>query len=273
MVKTPLISVVMPNYNAGPHLRESIKSILDQTYKNLEFIIIDDASTDESWSIIQEFAQKDPRVIAIKNDENLKICKSLNKGIAKAKGKYIARFDSDDICLLSRIEEQLEFLERPENKDIGMCGFNLMLMNEQGKVYDEKKFPETDKDCREALFLRNPFAHNTVLIRKEVLEQDPYNPDAVYAEDLDLWFRIGTKAKFHNIQKAMVKYRVGENNSVIVRKNKMIWNTLKVRTRAVLKLGYSIKLKEVFYNLALVFVLLLPGKLVFFIFNKFVGKK
>jgi glycosyltransferase involved in cell wall biosynthesis len=88
----------MPNYNCEKYLAEAIESILSQSFTDFEFIIIDDGSTDRSWEIIQEFAKKDSRIVAIRNTENLKICKTLNKGIEIVKGEYIARMDSDDIA-------------------------------------------------------------------------------------------------------------------------------------------------------------------------------
>ena len=95
----PKVSVLMPNYNAWKYISEAIQSILNQDFTDFEFIIIDDCSTDNSWEIIQEFAKKDERIVALRNDENLKICKTLNKGIEIAKWEYIARMDSDDIAM------------------------------------------------------------------------------------------------------------------------------------------------------------------------------
>jgi len=113
------VSIVMSVYNAQKYLDEAIESILNQTYSNFEFIIINDGSTDKSLEIIENYAKKDSRIIVI-NRENKGLIYSLNEGIRKANGKYIARMDADDISLPQRLEKQVEFMEK--NKNIGICG-------------------------------------------------------------------------------------------------------------------------------------------------------
>ena len=117
-MQSPTISIVMPVYNCENYLHEAIKSILEQTYTDFEFIIINDGSEDNSEDIILSYA--DPRIIYIKNDKNMKIVKTLNKGISLSRGKYIARMDADDICYRDRLEKQLSFMEK--HKDIDLCG-------------------------------------------------------------------------------------------------------------------------------------------------------
>ena len=118
--KSPLISVLMPVYNSEKYVAEAIESILCQTYKDFEFIIINDASTDSSLKIIAKYAKQDKRIKLINNKKNVKISASLNKGLSIAKGKYIARMDSDDISLPSRFELQTKFLA--DNPAVGIVG-------------------------------------------------------------------------------------------------------------------------------------------------------
>ena len=118
-MENELISVVMPNYNTSlPFLEEAVNSILAQTYSNFEFIIVDDCSTDESYGFLQSLT--DPRIRLIRNDENMGVTASLNKGFRLAKGTYIARMDSDDISFPTRFERQLAFMT--ENPDVIVCG-------------------------------------------------------------------------------------------------------------------------------------------------------
>ena len=117
---TPMISVVMPVYNAEKYVAEAVESILQQTYTDFEFIIIDDCSTDNSYGILQTYAAKDIRIRLFKNDVNNKLPNTLNFGIAQSNGKYIARMDADDISLPERFAKQVEFME--SHPEIGVCG-------------------------------------------------------------------------------------------------------------------------------------------------------
>ena len=134
----PLVSVIMSVYNGEKYLVQAIDSILNQTYQNFEFIIIDDCSTDNSSHILQEYAQKDSRIKIIKKEKNIGIkgfIKNLNLGISIAKGKYIARMDADDISLPERFQKQVDFLEN--NPEITLVGAQLNLINEQNKITGE----------------------------------------------------------------------------------------------------------------------------------------
>lgn len=130
----PLIYVVMSCYNREKYVVEAIESILNQTYTNFEFIIIDDCSTDNTFEIVKEYAKKDNRILALKNDKNYCYVHSLNKGIEIAKGKYIARMDDDDISLPERFEKQVEFLEK--NEDIIALGTFIEIFSDDMKKYN-----------------------------------------------------------------------------------------------------------------------------------------
>ena len=270
MIKKPLISVVMPSYNSAPFLSEAIESVLSQTFKNFEFIIIDDCSTDNSWKIIQKYAEKDKRIITLKNNKNLKICKTLNKGIKIARGKYIARFDSDDICLPKRFEKQVKFMEK--NNKVGVVGTNFYLINKNGKYIGQKNFPKTNQECKKAFLFYNPFGHNTVLIRKKCFDEfGGYDNKFVYAEDLELWMRFGQKYNFYNIQKNLLKYRLFNENSILKNQKTMIKNALKARKKAIINYNYPIGPKGYIAYFTTWCMLFLPPRLVFILF-KFLRK-
>jgi hypothetical protein len=174
--------------------------------------------------------------------------------------------DSDDIAKSIWIETVYSKIS--SNINIWVCGANIDVINESGKKVGEKKFPETDTDCKNAIWFRNPFAHNTVLIRKSALEELwYYNHDFVYAEDLELWIRIGAKYKLYNIQKSLVHYRVFFGNSIIKKQKLMIQNTLKARKQAI-QLWYNIPIKWEIYYIGTYFVQFLPSRFVLWLFNK-----
>jgi len=262
----PKISVVMPNYNCEKYLPEAIESILNQTFTDFEFIIVDDGSTDKSWEIIQEYAKKDDRIIAIKNEKNLKICKTLNKWLELVRWKYIARMDSDDIA-------EKEWLDKVYNKiisnsELWLVGSNFIIIDKFWKKMWEKQFPETDKECKNAIWFRNPFAHNTIIFRKKCFEDFWwYDEKYLYAEDLELWIRFWQKYKFYNIQENLVRYRVFWWNSILKKQKLMIQNTLKARKKAV-KLWYKMSLKWKIFYFWTWFMQFLPPRFVLWLFNK-----
>src|SRR4051812_30773328 len=137
-MKNPKISVVMPVLNGEKYLREATESILNQTFKDFEFIIINDGSTDRTEEIIQSFA--DPRIVYIKNEKNVGLSRVFNQGIRAAQGTYIARMDADDISLLHRFEKELEYLEN--NPKIDIVGSAMMIIDAEGKKVRKALRPE-----------------------------------------------------------------------------------------------------------------------------------
>ena len=269
-MNNPKISVVMPNYNCEAFLPEAIESILNQTFENFEFIIIDDGSTDNSWEIIKKYSQEDSRIIALRNEKNLRICETLNRGIKISKGKYIARMDSDDIALHDWLSTQFQFMEDSNNLKIGVCGANFFIINAKGEIVGKKTFPETNQQCREAFWFRNPFGHNTVLIRKECFNEFGfYDENFIYAEDLELWMRFGQKYELHNSQAYLLKYRIFGGNSMLTRQKQMVKSTLKARKKAGCDYGYKISIKGRIFFFLTWLVQFLPPTFVFYVFNFF----
>ncbi len=199
------VSVVMPVYNSEKYLAETIESILDQTLRNFEFIIVDDYSTDSSWDIVQEYAKKDQRIIAVKNTSQKGCYSARNYGLDLIKGKYYAVMDSDDIAKPDRFQKQFDFME--QNTDIDVCGTWYELFGERKGLV--KAFSDND-EIKSALFFYDCIAHPTVIIRKETLDKYniKYNDNFPYAQDYELWCRESAKLNFANIPKVLLKYRV-----------------------------------------------------------------
>lgn len=183
IMDTPLVTVLMSVYNAEPFLEEAMNSILEQTYENLEFLIINDASEDRSLKIIQSYS--DPRIVVVNNKENIKLTRSLNKGIKLVKGKYIARMDADDVSLPTRIEKQVTYMER--HAEVGLCGTFLRTFG-LNMDYDIA-FKTTHDEIKFKLFFDTHFPHPAAMLRKSVLEihQLKYDTDHKVAQDYELW--------------------------------------------------------------------------------------
>lgn len=202
MKQESLISVVMPVYNGGKYLREAIESILNQTYRDFEFLIINDGSTDESDEIIRSYT--DPRIVYLQNDQNRGLVYTLNFGISVAKGEYIARMDADDVSKPVRFERQINLFEN--NPGIGLCGSWAKII---GTIKVLKVETENDRiKCK--LLFRSQFTHSSVMFRREqfLSESLIYKQENYPAEDYALWIDSSTKIMMANIPEYLVDYRV-----------------------------------------------------------------
>ncbi len=165
MENIPKVSVLMPVYNGALFLRSAIESILNQSFVDLELLIIDDGSTDSSADIIHSF--DDLRIRYIKNEENLGIVKSLNKGLTLARGIYIARMDADDISLPQRLQRQVDFLDA--NPETGICGSNAITIDSEGNRQRLWFYAEKPENVLISRTFVCPFLHPTIMARKEIL--------------------------------------------------------------------------------------------------------
>ena len=200
-MKDPLLSVVLPCYNAAAFLQEAISSVLHQSFTDFELIIIDDGSTDDSGKIIS--IQNDPRLKILRNEKNAGLIKTLNTGIASAKGKYIARMDADDISRPERFEKQISFLEK--NPGVGVCG-TWMYMIHNRTVY-KHRYLDSDT-IKSALVFNNPIVHPSVMMRKALFSTtQAYNPDFLHGEDYALWISLLGKTDFAVLDEPLIEYR------------------------------------------------------------------
>lgn len=199
----------MPVYNGGEFLRPAIESVIGQTYTDFEFLIIDDGSTDSSFAVCQEY--RDRRIRLVRNEANLGLIATLNKGLELCEGEFIARMDCDDICLPWRLEKQLAFLDA--HPDIGICG--TWFEKFYGNCSQIMRVPVEDAHIRFSLVMDNAFGHNTILMRREVLERHGlrYDPDYRYAEDYEFWVRCSAHTRLANLPEVMVRYRYHPGNT------------------------------------------------------------
>jgi len=204
-INAPQISVVMSVFNGASHLEEAITSILQQTFANFELIIVNDASTDATGDILEKF--DDCRIRVITNPNNLGLTRSLNIGMAAARGKYIARMDADDLSLPHRLERQWQFLE--SHPDYALVGSSYYRIDEQGEIRALIQVLTEDADIRAGLTQQNWFGHGSVMMRREAVEQvGGYDEDFTYAQDYDLWLRMSEHVKIANLEEPLYCWRV-----------------------------------------------------------------
>ena len=201
----PKVSVVMSVYNGDKHLREAVESILHQTFRGFEFIIVDDGSTDRTWEILASY--EDPRIALVRNEENIGLTKSLNRGLEMARGEYVARQDADDISLPERLEKQVEFLEN--NAEVGLLSCCFIEIDDEGRSVSIQRLPAEDTDLQERLLISNCFCHGAAMFRRECLESvGAYRQEFEFAQDYDLWLRISERYKVANLEEALYEWRV-----------------------------------------------------------------
>lgn len=226
----PLVSVVMPVYNGEKYLKESIESILNQTYKNIEFIIIDDCSTDSSFEIIKKYS--DERIKYIKNKENSGQSTSRNSGMNLAKGKYIVIMDADDISYPKRIEKQVFFMEK--NLNISILGTSVELYDDVSKKskYNIKGY--RTEELSVGLLFDAIFTNPTVMLRKkDILKNNIlYDTDLRVNDDYDLWVRAEEKKLgMAVLEDVLLKYRVHPNQESSLKKKEQDEHAQKMRVQ------------------------------------------
>lgn len=207
---SPLISVVMTVYNGEKYLRAAIESILDQTFKDFEFIIVDDGSTDRSLAIIKSY--KDARIRVISH-KNMGVSASCNKAMKIARGVYIARQDADDISLPDRFQKQVDYLRR--HSEVGLLGTNYYQIDGSDKIISATNVFTHPDDLRLAEIFYNQFGQGAVIIKTSVLKTvGGYDSRYKIAHDYDLWVRINRVSKIAILKESLYKWRsVGEGLS------------------------------------------------------------
>lgn len=265
-INTPFVSVIMPVYNSEQYISISVKSILNQSYTNFEFIIIDDASTDETFKKLLEFKKKDKRIILVKNKKNEGVTKSLNKALKIAQGKYTIRMDADDWSYPDRFRLQVEVMEK--NPDVVVSGSYIEVCNSELKTKNLRKYHLDNNTIRKHIFRYSPFAHPATIWKTKVLKENLYNEVIVVSQDYELYFRVGKIGKFMNLDKPLLKLRM-HNNSVSASKSGLQWNTtVLIRFNAILMHGYEMSKFDKLYNFLQEIVIgLFPAKSRLFLFN------
>jgi glycosyltransferase involved in cell wall biosynthesis len=266
MNEKPLVSVIIPAYNAGLFLRQAINSILNQSYRNFELIIVDDASTDNSWEIISSFKrQYSKKIKVVKLPQNLNRGGDVagNIGLNLAKGEFVARMDADDIAMPDRLEKQVSFLLT--NPEIFAVGSNAHVINKDGYLIGEKKMPLDNENIYREFFVFHPLIHPTLMFRRSAIKRkNLYKIEYQANNDYLTFFEMITKGyRFANLPEKLLCYRFHGKNDSLVKVKSKFFNSLKIRLQAVREFGYKPNLMSIFKLLAqVIIVLILPEKVI-----------
>lgn len=221
--RLPIISVVMPVYNGGRFLAGAIESVLNQTFRDFEFIIVNDGSTDGSSAILERYAQRDCRIRLI-NRENMGLTASLNEGIANARGEWIARMDADDVSLPDRFHKQMAWLQQT-GADI--CGGWIKLTGTW--FHRVRRSYGSSEAIRLKLLFGSAFAHPAVMLRTSLAKANPYSEDARYVEDYELWTRLAKLGvKMTNYPGVVLRYRIHPGQVTTIRQKQQRENMVQI---------------------------------------------
>ncbi|KZX16010.1 putative glycosyltransferase EpsE [Methanobrevibacter cuticularis] len=248
----PIISVVMPAYKEpSSYLTQSIESILNQTLTDFELIIIlDNPENKELENLILNYKKKDDRIVFLKNKENMGIAKTLNKGIEKSKGKYIARLDADDIAYPERLKKQLKIME---NEKCYLVGSKADYINNQGEFVENLASEISPfykyEEIKNNIIKFNFFIHPSLMFKKELIEKiGDYDSNFKFTEDYDLVLRTINQYKCVITPEHLIKYRINKNGLTQNNMIPMLIYTIKAKLNAIMKYGYPKKDLLVIFN-------------------------
>ena len=241
----PDISVIMSVYNGEDYLEEAVQSVIDQTFKNWELIIINDCSTDTTEEILDTFSKKDERIKVYKNEVNLKLPASLNRAVSLASGKYIARMDADDICLPERLEKQYAFMEAHSDTALSSCRF---LTVKNGIYMSGGMGGRCDADAIRAMLLAvNPILHPGVIAKAEIFRKYPYDTSLTCTEDLELWTRLAAAGeKLEIFPECLLIYRLHDKQITSTTFARQCTEVLRIEQKYYE--AFSIKMKDELYD-------------------------
>lgn len=211
----PRVSIILSTYNRSGLIERAIRSVVDQSFTDWELIVIDDGSTDATSRVVGEWKEREPRIAYLKNETNLGISKSYNRGFRTARGEYIAMIDDDDPwCGREKLKKQVFFLD--EHPDTVGCGGGMIVIDVEGKELFRYLKPETDSAIRKCTLFSNPMANSTTLFRRSAGEKVGwYSEESRYSGDRDFWMKMGLVGMLYNFPEYFSFYRMsGENTSI-----------------------------------------------------------
>lgn len=222
----PRVSIITPVYNGSQYIADTIKSVLAQTFHDFEYIIIDDASSDNSFEVISSFT--DTRITVLRNETNCYLVEARNRAIAEATGDFIALIDHDDLWTPDRLAVQVKFLD--QNPDFGLVGGWSLLIDENGNpAATRRNYRYNAEECKMSLLIRNIWGNGTLLFRRSLMDQPPYDHEYQLCEDYNLIRKMSIKAKISILKKVVFKYRLHLNNTSALRQQQMVLHGLKLK--------------------------------------------
>lgn len=223
----PLVSVLLPVYNAEKYIQQCLASIFRQSYANFELIVVNDGSTDGSEGVIKNY--KDSRMVYVKNEINQGVASTLNKGITLAKGKYIARIDADDMMLPDRLQKQVAFME--DNPEYVLLGSGHYIVGENGLPFDRFIPANGCHEIKTTMLFYNCMSHPTVMYRAKQAKELRYSTEFKHCEDYELWLRMSKTGKVANLPEPLVQYRIHKQNTSLGNQKEMQQNVMELLAR------------------------------------------
>jgi glycosyltransferase involved in cell wall biosynthesis len=212
MTTSPFVSVLMPAYNPGRFLREAVESVLAQTYPSFELVVIDDASKDGSFELLESYAARDPRVRVFRQPQNSGIVAARNRAfqMARPDARYFAILDSDDVALPDRVQQQVAFLEA--HPDHALVGGHTLIIDEHGAPLGIRRYPTDYARICSVIARYNPIAQPAVMLRRSVIEElGAYSQDFPRCQDYELWLRIASRHPIANLDRPVIRYRISQS--------------------------------------------------------------
>lgn len=268
----PLISVLMPMFNAAPYVAEAIQSIQRQTYTHWELVVIDDNSTDDSVAIVKKLAKTDSRIKLHRNPKNLGIGATMNRALHFAKSTYLARMDADDVAFPTRFALQLAYLH--EHADVGIVGSYMLEINEHNDIIAARHVPLDHEQISQNMINTQTIQNSTNMINLHLIPEAQRRYDGRYSpvDDLDFWFRQLNYVKFANIPEYLMGYRKHSNNSSLKNIKKTFALTYRIRLKALTKYGYTTGAWQLFVHFIQTFIVFaMPNRMLYGLFKVWKG--
>lgn len=241
MNKNPKVTVLIPAYNTEKYIGTAIESILNQTFKDFELIIVNDCSTDNTLNILKDYEKKDKRIKILSNKVNQKTARTLNTGLREAKGEYVARLDADDWSYPDRLEKQVKFMD--ENPDIVLSSGNMEICDSKLNKRKISNLPTSDESIRKVFLQYNPTVSPAMIWKRKLSEEiGGFSTNTVF-EDYMLFMDMSSKGKVANLKDVLIKYRVLNTSTSSTKMREAHLSTIQIALTGNLKYGYPITLK------------------------------
>lgn len=243
-MSAPAVSIVLPFYNAQSWLEQTLSSLLRQTWRDFHIIAIDDGSSDGSVRLVETAKRAGLAITLLRNDRNLGIVESLNRGVDAAESKYVARMDADDICMPDRLAKQVQFMRQT---GVDICG-SWFIEFGQG-LPRVVRWPYREPALKAAMLFQNTICHPTVMARREVFEKYRYREEYLLAEDYDLFARASAEFRMANIPEPLLRYRRHRQQATQAKRDSMERVTRRIRVESLHAQGFaSTESEQVLHN-------------------------
>lgn len=260
------LTVLLAVYNGERYVGATIESVLSQSYRDFEFLILDDGSKDGTPKVLQTWADRDNRIRLLRHD-NSGVGFTLNRGLNEARGERIAIIEADDLMLPGRLEKQMAFMT--ENPECVLVGSQLQIIDPDGRAMGLREYPTSDRELRARMLLYDPFGHPSLMFKRaEALACGGYTSRFWTGEDYDLVFRLAQRGKVANMPEPLTAYRFHPGSIKTRHTIRQLKETLRIKRTAYAEYGYRETLLARLVNIAETILTWLPGRFVYWLFER-----